>query len=251
MTANKTHLPEKIRKPGKGRFAASVATRVSGAEGRSPRVMLALPGAHRHPFENGTIADMARRAATLGRALSPGTAVQPWIYTSRAHRLPELDPHHAAQWIADWAALPPEPLLTRDAAPASGNLLTRHAERYGLFNGQNTAEAVNTITASVPEADGPVLVLFYLWAPGPGRTALADQLEAASGANVFWQFAGNPNLESVLNDLDQLRSEAPHITNVNLYRGWDPIEMTPEYLFFRGVLKPFVRWSRTRPQRKN
>ncbi|WP_329595497.1 hypothetical protein OG298_37530 [Streptomyces sp. NBC_01005] len=70
--------------------------------------------------------------------------------------------------------------------------------------------------------------------------------------NVFWQFLGDPGLgSSVLDDLDALRAEAPHIRNVSLYRGWDSIEETPEYLFYRGVLKPFIHWRKERATGKS
>ncbi|MGW7201314.1 VWA domain-containing protein [Streptomyces chryseus] len=135
--------------------------------------------------------------------------------------------------------LPRAPLLSRDAAP--GNLLTQHAERYALFDSEDPGEAVKEITLNLPEGDTPTLVLFFFWGLHSEGPALADQLDAASGHNVFWQFLGDPGLSSsVLDDLDALRAEAPHIRNVSLYRGWDSIEETPEYLFYRGVLKPFT-----------
>ncbi|WUD73594.1 VWA domain-containing protein [Streptomyces sp. NBC_00510] len=227
-----------------------MATRISGTKRHSTRVVLALPGAHRYPFETGVIADMARRAATLGGFLAPGAGVDVWMYTSRPHRLPELRLPQAAGWIADWAVLPREPLLSRDAVP--GNPLARHAERYELFGPEDAAAAIREIARSLGADDGPALVLFFVWgfhSEGPG---LADQLEAASGGNVFWQFVGDTGMgSSVLDRLDTLRAEAPHIANLDLYQGWDSIQETPEYLFFRGVLKPFVRWRKARPRPVN
>ncbi|MEU9788867.1 VWA domain-containing protein [Streptomyces phaeochromogenes] len=185
---------------------------------------------------------MARRAAMLGAFLTPGAGVEPWIYTERAHRLPDLQPANATGWINDWAVVPPKPVLTRDAPP--DNQLLANTKRYGLFGRGDAAKAVRTITASLPEDGAPTLVLFHFWGLGYDGTTLADQLEAASGANVFWQFLGDPDLGHVLWRLDELRAEAPHITNVNLFRGWAVQAGVPEYLLFRGALKPFVRWRR-------
>jgi hypothetical protein len=250
MAAGDLRPQEKGMNPRKGIFSASMATRISGTKRHSTRVVLALPGAHRYPFEAGIIADMARRAATLGGFLTPGSGVDTWMYTSRPHRLPELRLSRAAGWIADWAVLPRESLLSQDAAP--GNLLARQAERYELFGPEDPAAAIRGIARSLGADDGPTLVLFFVWglhSEGPG---MADQLEAASGENVFWQFVGDTSTgSSVLDRLDALRAEAPHISNLGLYRGWDSIQETPEYLFFRGVLKPFVRWRKTRPSTKD
>ncbi|MEU1621964.1 VWA domain-containing protein [Streptomyces sp. NPDC005722] len=250
MTGGDLRPPGNGTKTRKGIFAASAATRISGTKRHSTRVVLALPGAHRHPFETGVIADMARRAAVLGELLAPGAGVDAWMYTSRPHRLPELRLPQAAGWIADWAVLPGEPLLSRDAAP--GNLLARHSDRYELFGPEDAAAAIRGIARSLGVEDGPALVLFYVWgfhSEGPG---MADQLEAASGRNVFWQFVGDTGVgSSVLDRLDTLRVEAPHISNLDLYKGWDAIQETPEYFFFRGVLKPFVRWRKARSRTAN
>ncbi|MEU9188583.1 VWA domain-containing protein [Streptomyces sp. NPDC048484] len=242
MAAEEALVPKRAGKPGKGRFAASLAVRMSGAKRHAPRVVLALPGGDRWPFESGEIAGMARRAATLGEFLAPGAGVEPWIYTARIHRLPELRLANAAEWIEDWAVVPPTSLLTRDAPP--DNQLLANAKRYGLFDSRGTAEAVKAITAGLPKGGVPTLVLFHVWAPSSDDTSLADQLEAASGANVFWQFLGDPDLTHVLRKLDALRAQAPHITNVSLFRGWNIPEGIPEYFLFRGALKPFVRWCR-------
>ncbi|MFF3951529.1 VWA domain-containing protein [Streptomyces sp. NPDC001902] len=231
----------------KGIYSASIAVRISGTKRHSTRVVLALPGAHRYPFEAGVIADMARRAATLGDFLAPGAGVDAWMYTSRPHRLPELRLPQAAGWIEDWAVLPREPLLSHDAA--RGNLLTQRTARYELFGPEDAAEAIRGIARSIRAEEVPTLVLFFVWglhSEGPG---LADELEEAYGENVFWQFVGDTSMgSSVLDHLDSLRAEAPHISNVNLYQGWDSIQETPDYLFFRGVLKPFVRWRKALPQ---
>ncbi|MFG2304127.1 VWA domain-containing protein [Actinacidiphila glaucinigra] len=234
----------------KGVYSASVAARMSGTKRQSARVVLALPGAHRHPFETGVIADMARRVATLGGFLAPGAGVDAWMYTSQTHRLPELRLPQAAEWIADWAVLPREPLLSRDAA--RGNLLTHHTAAYELFGPEDAAEAIRVITRSLRAGEGPTLVLFFVWGFHSEGPYLADELEAASGENVFWQFIGDTGVgSSVLDHLDRLQAEAPHISNVNLYRGWDSIQDTPDYLFFRGVLKPFVRWRKALPRVRN
>ncbi|MGI5254476.1 VWA domain-containing protein [Actinacidiphila glaucinigra] len=210
----------------------------------------ALPGAHRHPFETGVIADMARRVATLGDFLAPGAGVDAWMYTSHTHRLPELRLSQAAGWIADWAVLPREPLLSHDAA--RGNRLTHHTAPYELFGPEDAAEAIRGITRSLRADEGPTLVLFFVWGFHAEGPYLADELEAASGENVFWQFVGDTGVgSSVLGHLDRLQAEAPHISNVNLYRGWDSIQDTPDYLFFRGVLKPFVRWRKALPRVRN
>jgi len=242
MAAEEALVSKRVGKPGKGRFAASLAVRMSKAKRNSPRVVLAFPGGNRRPFESGEIAGMARRAATLGEFLAPGVGVEPWIYTARTHRLPQLRPANAAEWIEDWTLVPPKSLLTRDAPP--DNQLLANAKRYGLFDSRNAAEAVRAITAGLPEDGVPTLVLFHVWAPSSDDPALADQLEAASGENVFWQFLGDPDLTHVLRNLDELRAEAPHITNVSLFRGWNMPEGIPEYFLFRGALKPFVRWCR-------
>ncbi|MFE2545166.1 VWA domain-containing protein [Actinacidiphila glaucinigra] len=235
----------------KGIYSASVAARISGTRRHSTRLVLALPGAHRHPFETGLIADIARRVATLGDFLTPGAGVDAWMYTSHTHRLPELRLSQVAEWIADWAVLPHEPLLSQDAA-LRGNLLTQHTARYELFGPEDAAEAIRGIVQSLHADEGPTLVLFFIWgfhSPGP---YLADELDRASGENVFWQFVGDPGAgSSVLDHLDRLQAEAPHISNVSLYQGWDSIEDTPDYLFFRGVLKPFVRWRKALPQVQN
>ncbi|WP_405771225.1 VWA domain-containing protein [Actinacidiphila glaucinigra] len=234
----------------KGIYSASVAARISGTKRHSTRVVLALPGAHRHPFETGLIADMARRVATLGDFLAPGAGVDAWMYTSQTHRLPELRLSQAAGWIADWAVLPREPLLSQDAA--RGNLLTQHTARYELFGPEDAAEAIRGIMRSLPENEGPTLVLFFIWGFHSDGPYMADELEGASGENVFWQFVGDTGTgSSVLDHLDRLRAEAPHISNVNLYQGWDSIQDTPDYLFFRGVLKPFVRWRKALPQMRS
>ncbi|MEU1540189.1 VWA domain-containing protein [Actinacidiphila glaucinigra] len=234
----------------KGMYSASVAARISGTKRRSTRVVLALPGAHRHPFEAGVIADMARRVATLGDFLAPGAGVDAWMYTSQAHRLPELRLSQAAGWIADWAVLPREPLLSHDAA--RGNRLTHQTAPYELFGPEDAAEAIRGITRSLHADEGPTLVLFFVWGFHAEGPYLADGLEAASGENVFWQFVGDTGVgSSVLDHLDRLQAEAPHISNVNLYRGWDSIQDTPDYLFFRGVLKPFVRWRKALPRVRN
>ncbi|UPZ30364.1 VWA domain-containing protein [Streptomyces sp. LRE541] len=185
---------------------------------------------------------MARRAVILGEFLAPGAGVEPWIYTARAHRLPQLQPADAAEWIEDWAVVPPPSLLTRDAPP--NNRLLASADRYGLFDSADAAEAIRTITAGLPEDGVPTLVLFHVWAPMFDDPSLADQLEAASGANAFWQFLGDPDLSHVVWHLDELRAEAPHITNVGFYRGWNLPQGTPEYLLFRGALKRFAHWLR-------
>ncbi|MFE6484703.1 VWA domain-containing protein [Streptomyces sp. NPDC057757] len=230
----------------KGRIAASVAARLSGVRENSTRVVLAVPGAHRHPFEVGTVADVVRRAAVLGQFLSPASEVDSWIYTSRAHRLPVLRLADVARWIADWGMLPPEALLTGDAVPPS--LLARESERFGLFDAEDAAAAVEGIAAALPEDEVPVLVLFFFWGLHSEGPALADQLDAASGRRVFWQFLGDTGTgSSVLDDLDALRSRAPHIRNVSLYRGWESMEGTPEYLFHRAVLKSFARWRKSLP----
>ncbi|MFD7756409.1 VWA domain-containing protein [Streptomyces sp. NPDC059757] len=245
MTSGEVHLLKDGMNLHKGRITASAAARFSGVRRNSIRVVLALPGAHRHPFEAGTVADMVRRAAVLGEVMSPTSDVGTWIYTSQAHRLPSLRLSDAERWIADWGVLPRAPLLSRDAAP--GNLLTQHTERYALFDSEDPGEAVKEIAQNLPEGDTPTFVLFFFWGLHSEGPALADQLDAASGHNVFWQFLGDPGLSSsVLNDLDALRAEAPHIRNVSLYRGWDSIEKTPEYLFYRGVLKPFTHWRKER-----
>lgn len=235
-------MSKKAGKLGKGRFAASLAVRTSKAKRHSPRVVLAFPGGSSRPFESGEIAGMARRAVTLGEFLAPGAGVEPWIYTARAHRLPQLLPANAAEWIEDWAVVPPKSLLTRDAPP--DNQLLANTKRFGLFGFDDEAEAVRAIAASLPKDGAPTLVLFHVWAPGDDGTPLADQLEAASGANVFWQFLGDPDSGHVLWHLDELRAEAPHITNVSFYRWWNMPQGVPEYLLFRGPLKPFVRWCR-------
>ncbi|MDX3263038.1 VWA domain-containing protein [Streptomyces sp. MI02-2A] len=243
MASGEVHPSKNRMALRKGRIASSAAARFSGVRRNSTRVVLVLPGAHRHPFEAGTVADMVRRAAVLGEVISPTSDVDPWIYTSQAHRLPSLRLSNAEQWIANWGVLPRAPLLSRDAAP--GNLLTQHAERYALFDSEDPGQAVKEIAQNLPEGDAPTLVLFFFWGLYSQGPALADQLEAASGKNVFWQFLGDPGINSsVLGDLDALRAEAPHIRNVSLYRGWDSIEETPEYLFYRGVLKPFIHWRK-------
>jgi hypothetical protein len=176
--------------------------------------------------------------------------VDSWIYTSRAHPLPTLRLADASRWIADWGALLTEPLLSADAAPV--NLLARQAERYALFGPEDAGEAVKEIARSLSGGDVPVLVLFFVWGLHSEGPALADQLDAASGRNVFWQFLGDTSTgSSVLEDLDALRAEAPHIRNVSLYRGWDSIEDTPGYLFYRAVLKPFVRWRKSMARARN
>ncbi|MEV7137062.1 VWA domain-containing protein [Streptomyces tauricus] len=243
MAAEEALVAKKAGKLGKGRSAASRAVRMSGAERHSPRVVLALPGGSRYLFESGYVARMARRAAMLGAFLAPEGGVEPWIYTARAHRLPVLRLADAAEWIGDWAVVPPKPLLTGDTPPP-GNQLLKNAERFGLFAFDDEAEAVRTITASLPKDGAPTLVLFHGWALGDDGTPLADQLEAASGANVFWQFLADPEYGHVLLRLDELRAQAPHLTNVNLYRGWSMPQGIPEYFLYRGVLKPFVRWCR-------
>ncbi|MFI6334728.1 VWA domain-containing protein [Streptomyces sp. NPDC050535] len=244
MTVENAHPSEGELNAHKGRTAASVAARRSGVPRNSTRVVLALPGAHRYPFEAGTVADVVRRAAVLGDFLSPTSDVDSWIYTSRAHRLPVLRLPDAARWIADWGVLPPEALLTQDAVPA--NLLARESDRYGLFGTEDAAAAVEGIAAGLPEDGVPVLVLFFFWGLHSEGPALADQLDAASGRRVFWQFLGDTGAgSSVLDDLDALRSRAPHIQNVSLYRGWESMAETPEYLFHRAVLKPFARWRKS------
>ncbi|KAB2591793.1 VWA domain-containing protein [Streptomyces arboris] len=245
MTSGEVHPLKGGPNLHKGRIAASVAAHFSGVRRNSIRVVLALPGAHRHPFQDGTVADMVRRAAVLGEVMSPTSDVSTCTYTSQVHRLPSLRLSDAERWIADWGVLPRAPLLSRDAVP--GNLLTQHAERYALFGAEDPGEAVKEIAQNLPEGDAPTLVLFFFWGLRSEGTALADQLDAASGHNVFWQFLGDPGLgSSVLGDLDALRAEAPHIRNVSLYRGWELIEETPEYLLYRGVLKPFTRWRKER-----
>ncbi|WP_413758001.1 VWA domain-containing protein [Streptomyces sp. MMBL 11-3] len=244
MTAEEALVPKKAGDLRKGRLGASLAVRGSRAERYAPRLVLALPGGGRHLFERGAVADTARRAALLGAFLAPEAGVEPWIYTEAAHRLPQLRPADAAEWIEDWAVVPPRSLLTRDAPP--DNRLLENAERLGLFGLDDEAEAVRAITAGLPENGPPTLVLFAIEGLGDDSTALADQLEAASGANVFWQFLGDPDLTHVLRNLDELRSQAPHITNVHLFRGWSVPHGIPEYFLFRGALKPFVRWCRQR-----
>lgn len=229
-------------------MSSSAAARLSGVKRDSIRLALALPGAHRYPFEAGIVADMVQRAAALGEFVSPTSDVDMWIYTSHAHRLPTLRLPDAERWIADWGVLPREPLLSRDAPP--GNLLTQYTERYELFDSEEPGEAIKMITQNLPEGDAPTLVLFLFWGLHTEGPDLADQLDSASGQNVFWQFLGDPGLNSsVLGDLDALRAEAPHIRNVSVYRGWDSIEETPGYLFDRGVLKPFIRWRKERATR--
>ncbi|MEU9955926.1 VWA domain-containing protein [Streptomyces sp. NPDC050982] len=242
MAAEEALVPKRAGKPRKGRFAASLAVRTSKAKRHSPRVVLAFPGGSSRPFESGEISCMARRVAILGEFLAPGTGVEPWIYTAQAHRLPQLLPANAAEWIEDWAVVPPKSLLTRDAPP--NNRLLESVDRYGLFDSDDAAEAIRTITAGLPEGGAPTLVLFHIWAPMFNDPSIADQLEAASGANAFWQFFGDPDLTHVVWHLDELRAEAPHITNVGFYRGWNLPQGTPEYLLFRGALKPFARWLR-------
>lgn len=245
MTAEVSQPSEKGANPRKGILSAALAARISGVKRQSTRVVLAFPGFSHGPFTLGHIALMARNAAILGEIMAPGSSVDAWIYTSRPHRLPELRLPQATEWITDWAALPRKSLLSRDAAPA--NLLAQHAERYGLFDDEDVVAAIRGIAQSLRAEDGPTLVLFYTWAltsKGPG---LADQLEAESGKDVFWQFVGNSSFgSSVLDDLDGLRAEAPHISNVNLYEGWESLQGTPRYFFFRGVLKPFARWRKAR-----
>lgn len=161
-------MSKKAGKPGKGRFAASLAVRTSKAKRHSPRVVLAFPGGSRRPFESGEIAGMARRAVTLGEFLAPGAGVEPWIYTARTHRLPQLLPANAAEWIEDWAVVPPKSLLTRDAPP--DNQLLANTKRFGLFGFDDEAEAVRAIAASLPKDGAPTLVLFHVWAPGDDGT---------------------------------------------------------------------------------
>lgn len=161
-------MSKKAGKLGKGRFAASLAVRTSKAKRHSPRVVLAFPGGSSRPFESGEIAGMARRAVTLGEFLAPGAGVEPWIYTARTHRLPQLLPANAAEWIEDWAVVPPKPLLTRDASP--DNQLLANTKRFGLFGSDDEAEAVRAITASLPKDGDPTLVLFHVWAPGDDGT---------------------------------------------------------------------------------
>lgn len=240
------NLPKSRTKSRKGVLSASLIARFSGVRRDSVRVVLAIPGAHRYPLESGVVADMARRAAVLGEVMSPVAEVEAWIYTARAYRLPNLRLADAERWIADWAVLPKEPLLSRDAVP--GNSLGRGAEEYGLFDAEDAAEAVKGITQSLPESEVATLVLFYFWGLHSEGTALADQFDAGAGRNVFWLFLGDlDGGSSVLDDLDALRAEAPHIRNVSLYRGWDAIEETPDHSFWRGVLNPFARWRKGYP----
>ncbi|MFE4334264.1 VWA domain-containing protein [Streptomyces sp. NPDC056831] len=244
MSYEEGHLPEGISGFRNSRLAVRMAMRASGMKSRSARVVLALPGVGRYPFESGLIADMIRRAALLGSVVSSDSEVEPCIYTSRLHRLPELRLPQAEKWITDWGVIPHEPLLPQDAKPPS-NLLTQHVESFSLFGPQNVGGAMREIAGTVSAEAEPTLVLFFVWGFLSDEKALAGQLDRTSGENVFWQFFGESSTGlSVLDRLDALRSEAPHIRNVSMYRGWDSIDDTPEYLFYRGVTKPFARWRK-------
>ncbi len=226
----------------KGRFALLLAAWRVGVSRKSARVVLAFPGSGRYPLESGMVADIARRAAVLGAYLSETSDIDPWIYTSRAHRLPSLRQPDAAQWIEDWAVLPKKPLFTQDAV--QGNPLARHARQYGVDSpGEDVAAAVGEIARSIPRDGVPTLVLFYLWA-AHSRGALADRLREEADGNVFWLFVGNSPGNDVQKLLERLRIEATDIKNVHHYKGWEKLDDTPDYLFYRGVLKPFSRWLR-------
>ncbi|MEU6348874.1 VWA domain-containing protein [Streptomyces sp. NPDC047072] len=190
-------------------------------------------------------ADVVRRTAALGAFLSDTSEVDAWIYTSQAHRLPPFKPAEASGWIRDWAVLPKDPLFTEDAVP--GNPLARHAREYGLGReGGDVDAAVRDIARSIPRDGVPTLVLFHLWGAHIEGTALADRLRATADANVFWQFlAENSPGDEVQTLLGRLPGEAPDIRNVHLYTGWEELEGTPDYFFYRGVLKAFMRWRRS------
>ncbi|MGA6171152.1 VWA domain-containing protein [Streptomyces sp. NPDC012600] len=245
MTTDDGYAPVLTTKTRKGRFSAPMAARMCRARKHSARVVLALPGAHRYPFQDGSIADMARRAARVGGFLSGTPLLDSWIYTSTAHRVPPLDVRSPQRWIGDWAALPKESLLPRDGEPR--NLLLRNADEFSLFGPEDAAAAINEISRGVSDDGEPTLVLFFVYALRSEGTHLASALDGAAGKNVFWQFFGDTSDGgSALSHLDALRAEAPHIRNVGLYNGWDRIQETPEYLFYRGVLGPFARWQARR-----
>ncbi|MFJ9981660.1 VWA domain-containing protein [Streptomyces cyaneofuscatus] len=245
MTTDDGYAPVLTARTKKGRISAPMAARMCGARKHSARVVLALPGAHRHPFQDGLIADMARRAARVGGFLSSTPFLDCWIYTSTAHRVPPIDTRVFERWIADWCLLPKDSMLPRDREPS--NLLLQNAEELSLFGPEDAAAAINHISDSVTNDGEPTLVLFFVYALRSEGTHLASALDAAAGKSVFWQFFGDTSDGgSPLNHLDALRAEAPHITNVGLYNGWDRIQETPEYLFYRGVLGPFARWQARR-----
>ena len=213
---------------------------------KSARVVLAFSGASRYSFETGMVADMARRAVALGAFLSDTSEVDAWVYTAKAHRLPPVKPAEVSGWIQDWAVLPKDPLFTQDAAP--GNSLARNGRQYGLGDDKgDVAAAVHDIARSIPQDGVPTLVLFHLWAADLAGPVLGDRLRQTADGNVFWQFleTSRPG-DDVQTFLKRLSGEAPDIRNVHLYTGWEELEGTPDYFFYRGVLKPFMRWRRPR-----
>lgn len=121
----------------------------------------------------------------------------------------------------------------------------RHEGKFSLFGTEDAGEAVREMAETMSAAGRTRLVLSLVQGFLSDEKALAAQLERAVGGNVFWQFFGESGTGfSVLDRLDALRSEAPHIRNVNMYRGWDSIVDTPEYLFYRGITKPFAHWRK-------
>lgn len=215
-----------------------------GAVRRSARVVLAIPGGHRDPFERGIVADIARRAALAADFLSPTAKVEPWLYTDTAHRLPDLEPRRLDRWVADWGVLPRTRLLPSDAEP--DNLLMRHAAEYRLFGEQSVARAMRAIAQEARASGVPTFVLFFTYVHQGEKRPIAQQLEAASDSRVFWQFFeednSTPDLRSLLREL---RTEAPHITNADWYDGWYySVQGTFNLWFYRGILNPFAQWRR-------
>ncbi|MFI6057492.1 VWA domain-containing protein [Streptomyces sp. NPDC051286] len=147
--------------------------------------------------------------------------------------------------MADWGRLPKKTLLPRDAEP--GNLLLRRAKSYSLFDGESVARAIQVIGESARPKDLPMLVLFFTWGNEGEDREIAGQLDRAAGANVFWLFFGDTELNmTVLDRLADLRVEAPHIGNVNFYQGWNySIATTHPYMIYRGLMKPFSAWRRS------
>lgn len=210
------------------------------------RIVLALPGAHSLPFEYGTVAEVARRAAGVARGLSIRPEIDVYLYTEEPHALPPLPVSGVDEWVREWAEIERTPLLPSDARPK--NSLSRRAEEFGLFGTESAARAVRVISYTAVAEDGPTLVLFYSWRLLDDDRKIAAELDRAAEEDVFWQFFGEFDAgSSLLTRLGELQVEAPHIQNIDFYQGgWQSLEDVPRVLFRRGVTRPFKRWLVTR-----